>query len=94
MSVSSALEMSVVQAPIQTVEEVYGPVWAAVANKQPFEAICNGRPSCLVRTDWTGISEGSFACLAISTEVKAKVGSSRQLRLQTGVVWRWNNSAE
>jgi hypothetical protein len=50
-----------------------------------------GGRGCFVRTDWAGISEGSFACFAISTEVKARADSSRQVRLQTGVVWRWNN---
>lgn len=44
MSVSSSLEMSVVQAPIQTVGEIYRLVWAAVANKRPIEAIYHGRP--------------------------------------------------
>jgi hypothetical protein len=36
--------MRVVQAPIQTVEEIYKLVWAAVANKKPVEAIYQGRP--------------------------------------------------
>lgn len=36
--------MSVVQAPIQTVDEVYRLVWTAVANKRPIEAIYHGRP--------------------------------------------------
>ena len=44
MSVSSSLEMSVVQAPIQTVGEIYRLVWAAVANKRPIEAIYHRRP--------------------------------------------------
>ena len=35
--------MGVVQAQIQTVEEIYGVVWAAVANKQPIEANYQGR---------------------------------------------------
>ena len=36
--------MKVVQAQIQTVEEIYELVWMAVANKRPFEAIYQGRP--------------------------------------------------
>jgi hypothetical protein len=36
--------MRVVQAPIQTVEEIYKVVWTAVANKKPIEAIYQGRP--------------------------------------------------
>jgi len=35
--------MSVVHAQIQTVEEIYRVVWAAVANKQPIEANYQGR---------------------------------------------------
>jgi hypothetical protein len=37
------MEMKVVQAPIQTVEEIYKLVWTAVANKKPIEAIYQGR---------------------------------------------------
>ena len=35
--------MGVVQAQIQTVEEIYGLVWTAVANKRPIEATYQGR---------------------------------------------------
>jgi len=35
--------MSVVRAPVQTVEEIYRLVWAAVADKQPIEAVYQGR---------------------------------------------------
>jgi hypothetical protein len=35
--------MHVVRARIQTVEEIYRLVWTAVANKQPMEAIYQGR---------------------------------------------------
>ena len=35
--------MAVVRAQIQTVEEIYELVWTAVANKQPVEAIYQGR---------------------------------------------------
>ena len=35
--------MGVVQAPIQTVEEIYRLVWTAVANRQPIEANYAGR---------------------------------------------------
>ncbi|MGH9510777.1 MAG: hypothetical protein ACRD2U_01440 [Terriglobales bacterium] len=35
--------MRVVQAQIQTVEEIYRLVWTAVANKQPIEATYQGR---------------------------------------------------
>jgi hypothetical protein len=35
--------MQVVQAQIQTVDEIYRVVWTAVANKQPIEAMYQGR---------------------------------------------------
>ena len=35
--------MGVVQAPIQTVEEIYRLVWTSVANKQPIEAMYQER---------------------------------------------------
>lgn len=35
--------MGVVQAQIQTVEEIYSLVWTAVVNKRPVEAIYQGR---------------------------------------------------
>jgi hypothetical protein len=35
--------MGVVQAPIQTVKEIYRLVWTAVANEQPIEATYQGR---------------------------------------------------
>jgi hypothetical protein len=36
--------MGVVQAQIQTVEDIYRLVWTAVKSKRPFEAIYNRRP--------------------------------------------------
>jgi hypothetical protein len=36
--------MGIVQAQIQTVEDIYRLVWTAVANKQPIEARYQGRP--------------------------------------------------
>lgn len=36
--------MGVVQAPIQTVEEIYKLVWTAVANKQPLQAMYHKQP--------------------------------------------------
>lgn len=36
--------MSVVQVPIQTVDEIYRLVWAAVENKRPIEAVYHERP--------------------------------------------------
>jgi hypothetical protein len=36
--------MAVVEAKIQTVEEIYGLVWTAVANRRPMAAKYNGHP--------------------------------------------------
>jgi hypothetical protein len=36
--------MAVVEAKIQTVEDIYRLIWAAIANKQPFRAIYKERP--------------------------------------------------
>jgi hypothetical protein len=36
--------MGVVEAEIQTVEDIYRLVWTAVANKQPISAMYKGRP--------------------------------------------------
>ena len=46
--------MGVVQAQIQTVEEIYRLVWTAVANKQPIEATYQGRHRlvCPHRLGW------------------------------------------
>jgi len=41
---------------------------------------------CFVHTDWAGTGERSSECFAISMAVKARADSSRQVRLQTGVV--------
>lgn len=38
------VEMRVVQAQIQTVEEIYRLIWTAVANKKPVEVRYQGRP--------------------------------------------------
>ena len=47
-----------------------------------------------VHTDWAEIGKGSFAYCANNTAAIAGAGSSRWVRLQTGVVLRWRNSVE
>ena len=85
--------MKVVQAQIQTVEEIYRLVWTAVANKKPLEAIYRAGLACFVRTGLDGIARGSFACFATNRAAKARADSTRWVHLQTGVVWRSRNSA-
>jgi len=85
--------MGVVQAQIQTVEEIYRVVWTAVANKQPIEATYQGRLRLVCRTDWAAIAKDGFACSVINTVAKARADSTRWVRQPTGVVWRSRNSA-
>src|SRR3954447_25635684 len=61
--------MRVVPAQIETVEEIYGVVWTAVANRRPIEAMYQIKAGldCFVRIGWVGIGKGDLACSAIST---------------------------
>ena len=81
--------MGVVQAPIQTVEEIYGLVWTSVANRQPIEAMYRDGIGCFVLTDWAGIGKDGFGSSAINTAAKDRADSSRQVPQQTGVVLCW-----
>jgi len=85
--------MGVVRAPVQTVEEIYRLVWAAVTNKQPIEAVYQGRLRLFCPTDWGGIGKDGFVCSATSMAATAGADSSRLARRKTGVVWRWRSSA-
>ena len=86
--------MGVVQAQIQTMEEIYKLVWTAVANKQPIEASYQGRHRLFAPTDWAAIGTGVFACFATSMAAIADPDSSRWVRPQTGVALRSRSSAE
>ena len=80
--------MGVVQAKIQTVEDIYRLVWSAVASRRPVEAMYpTGFLGCFAPTDWAGISKGSFVCSVTSTAGKAAADSSPQVRPQTGAAW-------
>jgi len=85
--------MAVVQAKIQTVEDIYRLVWAAVVNKQPMEAIYDGRPRLFVLTAWAGIRQRSLGCCATNMAEKAITDWKRKVRRQTGAALRWRNSA-
>lgn len=88
------VDMGVVQAQIQTVEEIYRLIWTAVANKQPIEATYQERHRFFVPTDWAGIARDGFVSSAINTAAKARAASSQQVPRQTGVVLCWRSSAE
>ena len=85
--------MRVVQAQIQTVEEIYRLVWTAVSNKQPIEASYQGRHRLFCPHRLAAIGKGNSAYCATNTAAIARADSNRRARLQTGVVWRWRNSA-
>ena|SRR5215831_5556331 len=78
-----------VQAPIQTVEEIYRLIWSAVAKKQLIEATYPGRLWLFARIDLAGIEKEDFACCAISAPVKAGADCTRWARLPTGVGLGW-----
>jgi hypothetical protein len=55
--------MSVVRAPIQTVEEIYRLVWNAEANKRPIEGAYRGRPGLFCPHRLGRNREGQFRVL-------------------------------
>jgi hypothetical protein len=59
--------MGVVETKIQTVEEIYGLVWAAVANTHPIAASYDRLRGCFARTGWAGTRKANCVCCAIST---------------------------
>ena len=79
--------MGVVRAPVQTVEEIYRLVWAAVANKQLVEAVYQGRLRLFCPHRLGRNREGRLRVYcATSTAAIARADSSLSVRLQTGVV--------
>ena len=85
--------MGVVRAQIQTVEEIYGLVWTAVANKQPIEANYQGRYRLFCPHRLGRNREGQLRVLCYQYGGESRSGSTRWMRLQTGVVLRWRSSA-
>jgi|HubBroStandDraft_5_1064220.scaffolds.fasta_scaffold647025_2 hypothetical protein len=86
--------MGVVQSPFQTVEEIYGLVWAAVANRQPIEGVYQGRQRLFCPHRLGRNRMGDFAFCAISTVATAGAGSNPLVLRRTGVVLFWKSSAE
>jgi hypothetical protein len=74
------VEIRVVQAQIQTVEEIYKLVWTSVASRQPIEATYQGGEGCFARTGWAEIEKDSCVCCVINTAVKARADSNRRAR--------------
>jgi hypothetical protein len=84
--------VDVIRAKIQTVEEIYGLVWAAVANRRPIAASYNDVRGCFARTGWDGKRKANCVCCAIGTEEKAKADFSRRVRRPTGAALCWRSS--
>jgi len=85
--------MGVVQANIQTVEDIYRLVRAAVMSKLPLRAVCiTAKIGGFVRTDWAGITKARFVWLCY--QYAGESDSGLQATLQTGAVLRWRNSAK
>ena len=82
------MEMRVVQAPVQTVEEIYQSVCAAVASKKPIEAVYQGRPRLFCPHKLGRNRECIVARFAINRAAKARADSARRVHLQIRVVWR------
>ena len=72
MLVNSELELGVVRAQIQTVEEIYRLVWTAVANKSRSKPTTRVGIDYFVGTDWAGIGRGNCAYSATNTAAKAE----------------------
>src|SRR5437763_6198268 len=86
--------MGVVRANIQTVEDIYQLIWAAIASKRPIEAIYKGLPRLFCTHDWEETERESFGCCVTSTVEKAKADWKHRDRLPTGVAQCWKSSAE
>jgi hypothetical protein len=78
--------MRVVQAPIQTVEEIYKLVWTAVASKKPIEAIYRGRPRLFCPHRLGRNRQGQLRALCYQYGGESLSGLTRWVRLQIGVV--------
>ena len=68
------VKMRVVQAQIQTVEEIYELVWTAVANKKPIEAAYQGRPRLFCPHRLGRNREGQFRVLCYQSGGESQSG--------------------
>ena len=55
--------------------------------------LTRGGIGCFARTDWDGIEKDGFAYSATSTAATVSADLNRVVRLPTGVVLHWRNSA-
>ena len=85
--------MSVVQARIQTVEDIYRLIGTSVASKKPLEAIYDKRLRLFCPHRLAGIARENFGCCAINVAEKSKSGLEARGSPANGVVWRSRSSA-
>jgi hypothetical protein len=87
--------MGVVEAKIQTMEDIYRLVWAAVANKRPIAASYHGLPAVVLPAQaGQETRKTNCACCATSTVEKVKADFGRQARPPTGAALWWRSSEE
>jgi hypothetical protein len=86
--------MGVVQAKIQTVEDVYRLIRMAVLSKRPIRAVYDGhdRWFCPHRLGWN--REGRIRVLCYQYGGEATADCNRLVHRKTGVASHWRNSAE
>jgi hypothetical protein len=84
--------MGVVQARIQTVEDIYRLVWTAVASKRLMEGRYHGRPRLFCPHRLGRNREGQLRVLCSNTAGRARADCNRQARRPTGAALRWRNS--
>ncbi len=78
--------MGVIQAKIQTVEDIDRLVRTAVVSKQPIAPPITVGIGGSVRIGWAGITKARSVYFAISMPGKAQVGCKRTDHQQTGAV--------
>jgi hypothetical protein len=86
--------MGVVEAKIQTVEDIYRLVWAAVAKRRPIAASYHGLPRLFCPHRLGRNKEGEVRVLCYQYGEKAKADSSRPVRPPTGAALYWRSSEE
>jgi hypothetical protein len=85
--------MSVVEAKIQTVEEMYRLIWTAIENRQPISAIYKERPRLFCPHRLGRIVWANLAYSAISMAVRARAVWGRSGHRRIGGAWFSRNCA-
>jgi hypothetical protein len=78
--------MAVVEAKIQTVEDLYRLVWRAVAGRRPIEARDKQRPRLFCPHRLGRNREGELRVLCYQYGGESESGSSQRVHQPTGVV--------